>query len=303
MRLHTAPVIFVVLLSAACRAHSGGIAAPAPSAPAVACGDARPVLDAIPSAEGLVIAPDGTIFFSQPFGGPNPNWLGRYRPPYDAPEVRWLDMGGNALGIALDPKRRVLYAGSRTLQKLLAVSLDGAPAARPLADVEAGINGVTLGEDGAVYYGDQNGGHLYRVAADGTKTQVTATPLTQPNGLAFGPDGRLYAVSWTTPEVTRLTLEGGAERARELFATLPDARVDGIAFDAEGRALVTAKSQLYRLSADGKTAELLGPSYGANVDFGAGALSCRDVYVAGNGKGILRREYDTPGMNVPWHRR
>jgi hypothetical protein len=303
MRADARATLLAVILTAACRAHSGGTAVTTP-APA-SCGQARPVLEAIPSAEGLVIAPDGTIYFSQPFGGQNPNWLGRYRPPYDdGPETKWLDMGGNALGITIDPGRHVLYAGSRTLKKLLVIDLNApTAAARPFADVEDGFNGVTLGEDAAVYYSDQNGGHLYRIGPDGAKTRVTQTPLTQPNGVAFGPDGRLYIVSWTTPEVTRLTLAKGVETARELFATLPDIRGDGIAFDARGRLLVTAKGQLYRIGATGTPVEPIGPSYGANVEFGVGALSCTDVYVAGNGKGILRHEYDTPGRNVPWHRR
>jgi len=94
-----------------------GSAAPASAA---TCGDLRPNLDAIATAEGLVIAPDGTIYFSQPFVGSNQQFLARYRPPYDrAPETRWLDLGGNALGIMLDPQRNVIYAGSRTLKKLL----------------------------------------------------------------------------------------------------------------------------------------------------------------------------------------
>ena len=58
---------------------------------AVTCGAARPGLESIGNAEGLVIAPDGTIYFSQPFVGPNTNYLGRYRPPYDQPpEARCL---------------------------------------------------------------------------------------------------------------------------------------------------------------------------------------------------------------------
>jgi len=278
---------------------------PAPAASsAEACGSARPALDAIKSAEGLVISPDGTLYFSQPFASEQPTSLGRYRPPYDkGPDARWLDLGGNALGITLDPKRQVLYAGSRTLGKLLRVTLAEPPVVTALADVEPDINGVTLGEDAAVYYSDQKGGHLYRVAPDGTKSRVTAEPpLTQPNGVAFGADGRLYVVSWTTNEVTALTLRDGSEASRAVFATLPEARADGIAFDAAGNAHVTARGVLYRLSADGRTVDSLGPSNGANVEFGAGALSCGDIYVAGNGKGVLRHESQARGKDVPWHR-
>ncbi|HVR69198.1 MAG TPA: GDSL-type esterase/lipase family protein [Vicinamibacteria bacterium] len=274
-----------------------------PAAAATPCGGARPPLDTIATAEGLVIAPDGTIYFSQPFVGSNQHYLARYRPPYDqAPETQWLDLGGNALGITLDPQRQVLYAGSRTLRKLLAVSLADPPVVRALADAEEGINGVTLGEDGLVYYNDQTSGHVYRVTPGGAKSRVTTSPLTEPNGLAFGPDGRLYVNSWATPEVVRLSLAHGVEAGRELFATLPQAKADGIAFDARGRLYVTASSTLYEIGPDGKEVTPLGRSAGANVDFGAGALSCSDMYVAGNGQGIRLFRHDTPGLDVPWHR-
>jgi lysophospholipase L1-like esterase/sugar lactone lactonase YvrE len=278
-----------------------GLAAPATAAPP--CGGARPVLESIATAEGLVIAPDGTFYFSQPFVGDNQQYLARYRPPFDQPpETRWVDLGGNALGVTLDPARNVVYAGSRTLRKLLKVTLAHPPVVSTLAEAEAGINGVTLGEDGAVYYNDQAGGHVYRVTPEGAKTQVTARPLTEPNGLAFGPDGRLYVNSWTAPEVMRLTLANGVESAREVFATLPQARGDGIAFDARGRLYVTASSTLYEITPDGKGVAPLGRSAGANIDFGAGAVSCSDMYVAGNGQGLRLFRHDTPGMDVPWHR-
>ena len=273
------------------------------AAAAPACGAARPALDAVATAEGLVIGPDGTIYFSQPFVGANQHYLARYPPPYDRPpQTQWLDLGGNALGVTLDPRRNVVYAGSRTLRKLLEVTLAATPAVRALADVEEGINGVTLGEDGAVYYNDQAGGHVYRVAPDGAKSRVTSSPLTEPNGLAFGPDGKLYVNSWTSPEVIRLSLANGTETAREVFATLPQAKGDGIAFDAKGRLYVTASSTLYEVGPDGKAVTPLGRTPGANIDFGAGALACADMYIAGNGQGLRLFRHDTPGLDVPWHR-
>jgi lysophospholipase L1-like esterase/sugar lactone lactonase YvrE len=276
-------------------------ALPAPAA--VPCGSARPALEAIATAEGLVIAPDGTIYFSQPFVGENQQFLARYRPPYDQPpETRWVDLGGNALGVTLDPRRNVLYAGSRTLRKVLRVTLDGPPAVSALADAEEGINGVTLGEDGAVYYADQTGGNVHRVAPDGAKSRVTSSPLREPNGLAFGPDGKLYVNSWASPEVTRLSLANGTEAGREVFATLPQARGDGLAFDARGRLYVTASSTLYEIGPDGKEVTPLGRTAGANIDFGTGALACTDMYIAGNRQGLRLFRHDTPGLDVPWHR-
>ena len=86
--------------------------------------------------------------------------------------------------------------------KLLAVLLADRPLVMELADVEPTINGVTLGPDRAVYYTDQKGGHVYRVTPDGTKTQVTRSPIEDANGLAFGPDRNLYVLTFAKAKVT-----------------------------------------------------------------------------------------------------
>jgi glucose/arabinose dehydrogenase len=264
------------------------------------CGSARPNLDGISTAEGLVIAPDGTIYFTQPAS----NFLGRYRPPYTQPEVRWLDIGPKALGATLDPKQNVLYIGSRSRKKLLAITLSQPPASKELADVEAGINGLTLGTDGNVFYTDQAGGHVYRVSSGGEKTQVTTSPIEEPSGLAFGPDARLYVLTHAKAKVTKLQVWFGKEIDRVAFADVgatggKDA--GGIVFDSKGQMYVTA-TDLFRVSRDGKQVERLGPAPGARAEFGVGPLSCTDLYTAGNGKGISRRQVDVPGMLVLWHR-
>ena len=107
--------------------NAGGTVAAAPAAAATrlprrGCGTVRPNLDAIETAEGLVIAPDGTFYFTQPFGTGSSAFLGRYRPPYTPPELQWLEIGGKALGVTLDPKKNILYAGSRERKKLLAIT-------------------------------------------------------------------------------------------------------------------------------------------------------------------------------------
>jgi glucose/arabinose dehydrogenase len=276
---------------------------PAPATPKPAdpkCAGVRPALEAIKTADGLVIGPDGTIYFTQPAGATG--FLGRYRPPYKELETNWIDLGGKAFGLALDPKRSILYAGSRDRGKLLAVILAESPAVLEVADVESTIHGLTLGNDGAIYYTDQAGGHVHRVTADGAKSQVTASPIEQPSGLAFGPDGALYVMTQGKARVTRLALANGKETARAPFADVTGGKdAGGIAFDAKGQLYVTAGA-LFRVSPDGKTVTRLRDAPGGNADFGAGSLGCSDLYTAGNGKGIARFVNDTPGMDVPWHR-
>jgi glucose/arabinose dehydrogenase len=267
------------------------------------CGTARPSLDAIASAEGLVIGPDGTIYFTQPLGKSS-SFLGRYRPPYTQPELRWLEVGPKALGTILDAKHNVLYVASRSRKKLLAVTLSEPPVTKELADVEPGINGATLGEDSNVYYTDRTGGHVYRISGNGEKTQVTTSPIEDPAALAFGPDARLYVLSHARARVTKVHLMYGKEIARAVFADLGAAggkNADGIAFDRKGQLYVTA-TDLFRLSRDGKQVDRLGAAQGASPEFGVGPLACTDLYAAGHGKGLSRRENDVPGMSVPWHR-
>jgi glucose/arabinose dehydrogenase len=303
-RTYARSLVLVANLSLAATAVAAGKEAPVVEpgpAPATKCGDARPDLKAIQTAEGLVIAPDGTIYFTQPYGTGASGFLGRYRPPYTQPETRWVDLGGKALGITLDPKRGILYAGSRDRGKLLAVILSESPEVLEIADVEPKINGVTLGKDGAIYYTDQGGGHVYRVTPEGVKTQVTTTPIEDPNGLAFGPDGDLYVLTYGKATITRVKLAKGKEKSRAPFATLTGGKnADGITFDQKGQLYATAGA-LFLVSPDGQSVKRLGDAYGANAEFGAGALGCTDLYTAGNGKGIFRYQNDTPGLEVPWH--
>src|SRR5437879_6426795 len=61
-------------------------------------------LDAVGKTEGIVVAPDGTIYFSD-FG---PHVI-RYAPPYDKPpEKTWATIAGaQILGVMYDPKRKL----------------------------------------------------------------------------------------------------------------------------------------------------------------------------------------------------
>jgi streptogramin lyase len=280
------------------------------------CGKLRPSLAAISATQDLLIAPDGTLYFTQSDGSGRATTLGRYRPPYTRPELRWVDLGGDAAGLTFDPKRQLLYVGSRARKKLLTVTLgpSGAPPGTPggaslgnssivreLVDVEATIQGLTLGPDGAVYYTDRGSGHIHRVTKNGAKTRVTKVPVADPSGLAFGPEGDLYVLTADTAKITRLKITGGREKRRTPFTEILGGReARGIAFDAKGRLYVTAGA-LFEITGDGKSVRSLGSSNGGPNDFGAGPLGCTDLYTAGV-KGVSRFLHDTAGLAVPWHR-
>jgi sugar lactone lactonase YvrE len=265
------------------------------------CGTGRPDVSNIVGTEGLVIAGDGTIYYSQP------DAVGRMRPGMDQ-EDAWVTVAGadTIWGIALDVPNHRLFVGSPSTGHVYTIDLSAtSPTATMLSFSAPAPNGLTMGTDGAMYYSDFSVGHVYRVDASGTRSRVTSTTIAQANGLAFGSDGALYVDNYHDGTIVKLTLDSNyMESARTTFATNLGSP-DGLAFDADGRVYVTDNvgGRLIRLESDGTGAMILysGLSAPANIEFGAGALSCTDFYVA-NGGSLYRYEMGSAsGIHVPWH--
>jgi hypothetical protein len=254
-------------------------------------------LDAIGRTEGLVVGPDGTVYFSD-FGA----HVGRYVPPYDKPaEKTWATVtGATILGITYDPKLKVIYAGSRGAdKKLYKIDATDPTKITPIVAVEGGYNGITLGEDGSVFYTDQGGGNIYRVTpGDMKKVMVNKTPVADANGIAFGPDKSLYVLTYGAGILTKLKLENNVEVAREMVVKFAKGNADGIAFDKAGNVYVTSGA-LWKVTPD-KTITMVNPTGGANVEFGTGALSCKELLWAATPPHHVAIDVD--GMDVPWHR-
>jgi sugar lactone lactonase YvrE len=268
----------------------------------VQCGNTMLDVSGFTAAESLVVGPEGTIYSCS-----RNAVLGRFAPPYTQPENAWLTIpNAKVFGIALDPKRKTLYAGARGTNRVYRIPTDAPTTMEVLAPTMGsadGINGVTLGDDGAVYYGDQAGGHIYRLNPDDkTTTQVTKMPVTGANGIAFAPppDGRLWVLSYSSPgAVTRFKVDATHAEVtgtRDSFK-LPGNNADGITFDKTGTAYITAGG-LYRVTPDGQATKI-NAAGGANVEFGAGALSCKLILWAGNPVHSMMN--DVEGAIVPWH--
>jgi sugar lactone lactonase YvrE len=246
--------------------------------------------------EELKFGPDGTAYWSN-F---NQN-IGRWMPPYDKPpEKTWAKMPGGILGLTIDPKRRLAFAGARDTKALYRFSLDDPSKVDKIADVEGGFNGTTLGEDEAVYYTDQTGGHVYRVTSDGMKTKVTATPLNQPNDIAFNPDGALCINEYINPAVV-VCFKLDATHM-EMMGTRTEQKMgpgngDGIAYDKNGTLYATGGG-VWKLVKGTTTPVQVSPAGGNALEFGVGAISCQALFTGGP-RMIMT---DTPGMDVPWHR-
>ncbi|MFO0649584.1 MAG: hypothetical protein U0326_25345 [Polyangiales bacterium] len=273
--------------------------APPADAPSVRCGSGRPALSGTSGTEGLVIAADGTIYYSQASA------IGRITPE-GTRNGAWVRVTGATTmwGLALDAARNRLYAGSPVTRSIHMVDLSADPPTATVLLSGAGQpNGLTMGPDGYLYYSDFGGGHVWRVGPDGMRTQVTTTTISQANGVAFY-NGDLYVDSYARGTLYRLTVQDGMETARASVIT-GLGNLDGLAFDATGAAYVTDQraGRLVRIAPDGSTSEdlLTGLSAPANIEFGVGALSCSDIYVA-TGSGVVRFEMGSAnGLDVPWH--
>ena len=260
------------------------------------CGNYVAAANTTGGAEGIVVTPEGTLYFSQAGQGQH---IGRIRPGMPV-ERTWVQVGPNVLGITYDPKRKLIYAGRR-----------GMGTASPPAVLKIDVSGPRR------WWGRWRLPPPPSTASPWVKTRpsitprrwaatsagsptsakpslVNASPLPgNPNGLAFGPDGKLYIVYFSgNNQVTRLTLTNGGETGREVFlANVGAAGADGIAFDDMGRLYVTAGGQLRRIRAPAMGAaqvDMMMASNGANIEFGVGALSCNDVYVGSGNAGIRR---------------
>ncbi len=252
----------------------------APTQPA--CGNEQLPVAQITGTEGIAIAPDGTLYYSQDGA------IGRRRPGM-APEDAWVALPGvgTVWGLAYDEASGVLYVavpGSNNGKLMKIDTAAAAPTATVLYPGANGANGLVIGPDGALYY--SAGSKVYRVDLQGQRTQVNGTQgVPGANGLFFASPTNLLVLAYNSGEVWELTLDASMhETARTKKVTVPNARLDGIARDEQGRWYLgdNGGGRLLRYRADWTGLETLLPNVpsAANVVFGRGALSCTDVYVA-----------------------
>ncbi len=279
---------------------SDGVASDAPidgsGDAASACGSMSPTLADLGGTEGIAIAADGTIYYSQNGA------VGRWVPGGTAVD-QWVTLSGatTVWGMAIGPGGILYVASPGSGGRIWRIDTNEATPAATTYMMNAGsANGVTVGPDGAVYYSDFNAtGHVWRVAAANTRTQVTTTAINQPNGVLFDGDGTLLVARYSTPaDIYRLTLTAGAETGRmtALAGTVGMiGNPDGLARDEQGRLYVTNNSGGRVLRFGAATSGVFGAreelqmSVGAaaNMAFGRGALACTDLYVTSSG--ALRR--------------
>ncbi|MFF2012107.1 SMP-30/gluconolactonase/LRE family protein [Streptomyces sp. NPDC058195] len=103
-------------------------------------------------------------------------------------------------------------------------------------------NDAAVAPDGSLwagtmrYDGAEGGGHLTRVAADGTVTEILPA-VSCGNGIGWSPDGRLmYFIDTPTRRIDVFDVDGARVTRRRPFATVEEGAgfPDGLTVDAEG---------------------------------------------------------------------
>jgi gluconolactonase len=200
---------------------------------------------------------------------------------------------GDPDGNTYDRHRRLIDCAS-VLRAIIAISKDGQY--KVLADHFEGKkfnspNDVIVGPDGALYFTDPTldlvKGQkqelpfqgVYRLNKNGRVTLLTKD-LTQPNGLAFSPDGKKFYVDDSEQRNIRVydVAENGRLSNGRIFGEEPggkgDGVPDGIKVDRSGNLFVTGPKGIWVWSPDGSHLGTIAmPEQPANLTWGGADLS------------------------------
>ena len=271
------------------------------------CGSVRPDLSGIDGADGLAVAPDGTLYFTSDDG--TDGWVGRLRPG-QSPEKQWLRIARAPLitGLAFDGARDRLYVASVSASAILAFQVTPSGAAgRVLIGNIDGLNDVALDAAGDLYYTLQSDRHIYRVSPEGAAVRVTREPLgaaggdQSPAGLAFAPDGSLFVGLKNGGNIFKVGITAGLEQSRAIFGAF-QGWANGLAFDSRGSLYIgtyhgSLDTRVIRLQPDGANpAVVLDGGRFSSLAFGRGALDCHDLYIADPHGPLRRVQTDSTGL-------
>ena len=224
---------------------------------------------------------------------------------------------GDPDGSTYDGRHRLIDCAS-VLRAIIAVAPEGKY--QILADRYQGKrfnspNDVVMGPDGALYFTDPTldlpKGEkqelafqgVFRLAPNGAVTLLT-TDLTQPNGLAFSPDGRYFYVDddgdLRNIRVYDFNRNGTLANGREFGSEKVDNATgvpDGIRVDKRGNLFVTGPQGIWVWSPEGKHLGTIAmPEQPANLTWGD--ADHRTLYITAT-TSVYRLRTHTTGF-VPW---
>jgi gluconolactonase len=223
---------------------------------------------------------------------------------------------GDPDGNTFDRQHRLIDCAS-VLRAIIEVTPDGKY--KVLADRYDGKklnspNDVIVGPDGALYFTDPTldlvAGEkqeipfqgVYRLDAKGN-VQLLTKDLTQPNGLAFSPDGKRFYVDDSEQRNIRVydVVADGTLTNGRIFGEEPGAKTDGvpdgIKVDKNGNLFVTGPQGIWVWNAKGKhLGTIVLPEQPANLNWGD--KDYRTLYITAT-TSVYRLEMKTQGF-VPY---
>ncbi len=280
-----------------------GIADAGTAAPV--CGDDLVTGSTITGTEGIVVAADGTLYYSQPQAVGRRDTDGNvddaFAPLRSAAQTVW--------GLALAPDQSRVYAASPSTGSIFVIDAASGDVDFEITGLFGGPNGLTVDRDGHLFVADFNDDVVVRLTIGASAAAVTSTTITSavtaPNGLLVDGDD-LLVLSYVDGELIRLT--GGRLGAATSTPTIADAlgSPDGVARGDDGTLFVTDNSggRVLRVvlqsgSVVAGVQVATGLPAAANLEFGAGALRCDRLLVASSGSlGVL--DVGVAGAAVPW---
>ncbi|MBL8848873.1 MAG: SMP-30/gluconolactonase/LRE family protein [Planctomycetaceae bacterium] len=321
MRLHSARagLILLCLAGAAAAAET----APPTGDPAIIAADAR--LETLWNegafTEGVAVAPDGRIYFSDIPSDDAPGKIYRFDPATSQTDVYCHDSAkSNGLMFDRDGRLIACCGANHGGQSLAEITPDGH--VRPLVDAWQkrrfnSPNDLDIHPDGSIYFSDPrylgpepleiDHQSVYRYnPADQSVTRVTRD-ITKPNGVAVAPGGKTLYVAETDNRTVNVgqppTGDAKVRMTLNAFPIKPDGTlgpkqvlvnfgddlgIDGMAVDSEGHiyAAVRSASRFGIRIYDDKGAELASiptPDLPTNCCFGIGHEATTLYITAGTG--------------------
>jgi len=209
--------------------------------------------------ECVAVHPDGTLFAGGEAGQ-------IYHISADGKKLEQIaSTGGFVLGVAVSPDGKWLAICDLRRQSLFRLDL----ASARLSKIAGGFsipNHVAFARDGTLYVTDSGGfrqinGKIFRFGPDGAGGIWHRGPFNFANGIALGPDGRsiLVVCTWL-PGVERIEIRAdGSAGKRSVYARLPNALPDGLAFDRRGNLYVTCytPARIYKITPQRKVSVLI----------------------------------------------
>lgn len=210
--------------------------------------------DGLDHPECLALHPDGHWYAGGEAGQ-------IYRISPDGQTVKQVaSTGGFVLGVAVSPDGKWLAICDLKLKAVFKLDLNGLTLSELTRGGRDGFgvpNHVAFSADGMLYVSDsgafrQVSGRIHRFDGDGNGGVWHRGPFNFANGIALGPGGDALFVCCTwLPGVERVEiLPDGSPGKRSVYAKMPKALPDGLAFDRRGNLYVScyAPARIYKVS-------------------------------------------------------